>query len=358
MPQHPTPHATAATGTTAATATTASRAFRGRIGADASSGFYAAPHRYELFLSPSCPSCLRIAITHGLLGLEGTVALRLLPADPSDFADPSVSSSAGIGSAARSAGFRGADDYSALRAAYEATCHGHPGPAAVPALTDRWTGRVVSNHAPDILRDLALRFPREELELYPAGAEGEIGALTALLDTRLTGAAQRAGRCDASPESREAALGTLLGALHTVEDRLTRGPYVLGERLTAADVHLWVALVELDTVHRWHLDAAAVHRVSEHQRLWAYARGLLGEREAFRAHLDIDALVRGHHRRCRGQEAAGAAVQIVDWSSAGRAARSARTGEAEGAEGAEGRERASAGDWATCATDGSPRPRS
>ncbi|HET6855832.1 MAG TPA: glutathione S-transferase family protein, partial [Streptomyces sp.] len=43
--------------------------FRGRIGLDARSGHYAVPRRYRLHLSPSCPDCLQIAITHSLLGL-------------------------------------------------------------------------------------------------------------------------------------------------------------------------------------------------------------------------------------------------------------------------------------------------
>ncbi|WP_059007366.1 glutathione S-transferase C-terminal domain-containing protein [Streptomyces specialis] len=272
--------------------TTTDERFRGRIGADARHGFYAAPHRYDLCLSLSCPTCLRVAVTHGLLGLDALMPLVELPAVP------------------------GADGgHAALRAAYERTAHGYTGPAVAPALIDRWTGRVVSNHAPDILRDLTDRF----------GDAGDAGgadlgpgdpALAALCDRDIGEAAQSAGAPGTGAAERERALRTLLAALGEVEERLAGRPFLTGAELTGADVHLWVTLVQLDMVHRWHLDADAVHRIADHPRLWAYARRLLGI-PAFGSRLRPDDIARRHHAHCRGLEAAGAAVQIIDWSATG-----------------------------------------
>jgi putative glutathione S-transferase len=76
---------------------------------------------------------------------------------------------------------------------------------------------------------------------------------------------------------------------------------------------LWVTLVQLDTVHRHHLDASAVQRIAAHPALWAYARRLAAH-PAFGAHLDLDGIARRHHAHCRGLEAAGSAVQILDWA--------------------------------------------
>ncbi|MEV8115479.1 glutathione S-transferase C-terminal domain-containing protein [Streptomyces xiamenensis] len=264
--------------------------FRGRIFSDVRSGFHAAPHRYHLYLSLSCPSCLRIAITHALLGLTDTVALTTLPAVPD-----------GTGGG-----------YVALHGAYTATRHGHPGPAAAPVLRDRWTGRIVSNHAPHILRDLATRFRDGDApELYPSAAEAEIAELGELFEEGINGAAQRAGEREAGTGAVEA----LLAALDRVEERLAEpgGPYLLGESVTAADVHLWVTLVQLDTVHRWHLGADTVRRIAGHPWLWAYARRLLAL-PAFRDQLRLEEIHQRHHSRCRGLEAAGAAVQIIDWT--------------------------------------------
>ncbi|ONK10247.1 glutathione S-transferase C-terminal domain-containing protein [Streptomyces sp. MP131-18] len=272
--------------------------FRARIGPDADHGFYPAPLRYRLYLSLACPGSLRVALTHRLLRLADRVPLTLLPAVPGNDGG-----------------------YAELRTVYERTAHRYPGPATAPVLADSWTGRVVSNHATDIAHDLAVHFRTDgRPDLRPPGAAREIRRLGLLCDRDIAEAAQRAGRAGqagqaAGPEpGGERALATLLTALGEIEERLAGGgPFLLGDSLTAADLHLWVTLVHLDTVHRWHLDAAAVHRIAAHPAVWAYARRLLGE-PAFADLLRPGDIERRHHAHCRGLEAAGAAVQIIDWS--------------------------------------------
>ncbi|MFE5793071.1 glutathione S-transferase C-terminal domain-containing protein [Streptomyces sp. NPDC056503] len=277
----------------------ASPAFRGRIGRDAASGHYAVPYRYRLHVAPADPDCLSIAVTHGLLGLDTTLPLRLLPELP-DAPDGS---------------------YTVLRPLYEASAHLYTGPAAAPVLGDMWTGRIVSTHVPDILRDLALRFRGDGPDLLPEGHREEIDAVAALCADGIHRAAQRAGELGLDPEAgarREAedALGALFAALGGLDARLAGRPYVLGHAPTLADVHVWGALVQLDTVHRWHLDAEALRRVAAHRDLWAYAQRLAAQ-PVFARHLDVAAVLRRHRAHCKGREAAGAAIPIVDWGAAG-----------------------------------------
>ncbi|MET8506964.1 glutathione S-transferase C-terminal domain-containing protein [Streptomyces sp. NPDC004787] len=275
---------------------TADRGFRGRIGRDVRSGHYPVPHRYRLHLAPADPDCLGVAVTHALLGLDTTLPLRLLPALP-DTPD---------------------GGYTALRPLYEASAHLYRGPAAAPVLSDDWTGRIVSTHVPDIRRDLALRFRGEGPELLPEDRADEIRAVADLCARSVGAAAQRAGELGLDgTAAHHDPLTVLFAALGALERRLARGPYVLGPALTAADVTVWVTLVQLDTVHRWHLDAAATERIADHPALWAYAARLAGH-PAFGRHLDIDALLARHHAHCRGREAAGAAMRIVDWAAAAR----------------------------------------
>ncbi|MGW3209306.1 glutathione S-transferase C-terminal domain-containing protein [Streptomyces sp. NPDC001135] len=273
----------------------AAPAFRGRLGRDARSGHYAVPHRYRLHLSTACPAGLRLAVGHGLLGLDTGCPVTFLPAVPD---------CPGGG-------------HSALRPLYEASAHHYTGPALAPVLSDDWSGRIVSTHAPGILRDLD-RFPHEgRVSLYPCDLESVIEAVERMCAEGIEEAAQRAGRAGAGPAERAAALDVLLDTLGRLESRLAGEEYLVDGRITAADVELWVALVQLDTVHRCHLDASAVHRIAGHRALWAYA-GRLAAHPAFGRHLDLDGISRRHHGRCQGLEAAGAAVQILDW--AGRAA--------------------------------------
>ncbi|SOD64009.1 putative glutathione S-transferase [Streptomyces zhaozhouensis] len=265
---------------------------RERIGTDAKSGHYPAPHRYRLHLTLASPDGLRVAITHALLGLDDVLPVTLLPA-PHE---------AGNGR-------------TALDAAYAATLHGHTGPGASPALTDSWTGRLVSNHVPDILADLSLRFRAPDRPaLRPSALAGGIDALTLRCERGIGEAAQLAGEAGAG-EAGERALETLLATLTAFDRRVAGAPFVLGDELTAADVELWVALVRLDTVHRCHLGADAVHRIADHPALWAYARRLLTH-PAFGGKLRLTDLTRHHAHHCRGLEAAGAAVPIIDWTAA------------------------------------------
>ncbi|GAA3149555.1 hypothetical protein GCM10010521_41200 [Streptomyces rameus] len=265
--------------------------FRGRIGRDARSGHYAVPHRYRLHLSTACPDGLRLAVGHSLLGLDGDCPVTLLPAVPD---------CPGGG-------------HAALRPLYEASAHHYTGPALAPVLSDDWSGRIVSTHAPEILRDLDLLRHDGDARLYPSGLRSVIEAVERMCAQGIGEAAQRAGRAGAGADERAAALDALLDTLGRLERRLSGEEYLADDRLTAADIELWVSLVQLDTVHRCHLDAAAVHRIAGHRALWSYA-GRLAAHPAFGRHLDLDGIARRHHGRCQGLEAAGAAVQILDWA--------------------------------------------
>ncbi|PWI41553.1 glutathione S-transferase C-terminal domain-containing protein [Streptomyces sp. ICBB 8177] len=196
---------------TALTEGAAPERFRARIGDLRARGFYPAPHRYHLYLEQDCPRSLRVSITLALLGLQDVVGVTVL-----------------------SSSDEGAE---ALRRAYDATWYRYRGPLTVPALCDQWTGRVVSNHTPDILRDLAERLgsqgPHPSTELRPVALAARIDAFRELLDEEIASA-------PALPGERAAALDRL-------DRRLAGQPYALGAELTAADIDLWVALLHLDS---------------------------------------------------------------------------------------------------------------
>ncbi|MEV7616591.1 hypothetical protein [Streptomyces sp. NPDC089799] len=118
---------------------------RGRIG----SGFHPAPHRYRLYLSAGCPRSEQVSRAHALLGLADLVGLIVL--------DPAAPGPTGPAGPRPTAAGHVAAGHAALSAAYEAADRSWDGTATVPALCDTWSGRVVSNHTPDILHDLAVR---------------------------------------------------------------------------------------------------------------------------------------------------------------------------------------------------------
>lgn len=189
---------TAAGGTSVPVPATRPHRIRGRIGVGLAGGFYPAPHRYQLYLSEACPYSGRVAVVLDLLGLKGalTTTVLKLPAETPD-------------------------GFASLRGAYEATWHHYDGPLTAPALCDRWSGRVVSNHTPDILRDLA-------------------GLLAD-------------GACES--------------ALDRLDRQLACQPYVSGDELGTADRDLWVTLTHLD-----HFDAAGT--LAPYRHIEEYVRRL------------------------------------------------------------------------------------
>ncbi|MEV7444981.1 hypothetical protein AB0O22_28285 [Streptomyces sp. NPDC091204] len=139
---------------------------RGRIGA----GFSPVPHRYRLYLRADCPRSRQVAAALALLGLDDSVATTVLGTRTAP--GTGVGSSIGTGSDVGTGSTIGtgsgigsgtgsdigsdieAAGYTALRLAYEAAGHHFDATGTVLALVDTWSGRVVSDHTPDILDDL------------------------------------------------------------------------------------------------------------------------------------------------------------------------------------------------------------
>jgi putative glutathione S-transferase len=164
--------------------------------------------------------------------------------------------------------------FTLLRQAYEATEPGFDGHVSVPALWDRRTDRVVSNAYRTLDADLATAFAEWSttgVDLYPADLRGEIDELDWWVGPVVNhGARQTSGDTEIARAARTA----LHNALGTLDALLAESAYLLGNRLTLADVRLWVTLVRL---------GPALH---EYPALSGWTRGLL-ERDEFRTTTDL-----------------------------------------------------------------------
>src|SRR5215472_7215604 len=241
--------------------------FRGRITADGSSGFPAEAGRYHLYISWACPWAHRTAIVRKLLGLEDVISLTAV--------DPIRD---GRGWAFRAGHAHSLDEvngFSFLREAYEATEPGYPGHISVPVLWDKQTHRIVSNNFPDITIDLDTQFgdwADAAVELYPAALRPEIDEISEKIYTTVNNGVYKAGFAP-SQQAYHEAVTDLFGTLDRLEVRLADRRYLLGDRLTEADVRLWVTLARFDSVYYSHFKCS-IRRLTEYQNLWGYARDL------------------------------------------------------------------------------------
>lgn len=257
--------------------------FAGRVRDDGSTPFTPDPGRYHLYSGWFCPWAQRSVLAVELTGLTGAVSVSYVD-----------NARDGRGWAFREA--KGADPvngFTLLREAYEATEPGFDGHISVPTLWDREAGRIVSNDYGLLDIDLSTRFGAharkgiegegaegEGVELYPDHLRYEVDALDRWLGPAVN---KGAGAALGTGPDAKAAARALAEAFQELDERLGRNTYMLGDRLTLADVRLWVTLIRHDAAaaRAEAADAlpdaarrAGVGRLSAHPALWSYTREL------------------------------------------------------------------------------------
>ena len=248
--------------------------FTGRITADGSSGFPAEPGRYHLYAGWFCPWAQRTTLQVALNGLEDVISVSYIDnardARGWAFREPT--------------GPDPVNGFTLLREAYEATEPGFDGHVSVPTLWDRQTRRIVSNDFPTIGIDLATQYGEwsNGADLYPAALRTEIEDLDRWLGTAVNHGVSKAAD---DPTARTA----LLDAFTELNDRLGTSRYLLGDRLTEADLRLWVTLARYDVGAN--ASRAINSGLAEFDNLWAYARELY-QRPAFRRTTDFTSFAR------------------------------------------------------------------
>jgi len=236
--------------------------FEGRITDDGSTPFAPEAGRYHLYAGWFCPWAQRTTITLELAGLAEVVSVSYVDGQRD-----------GRGWAFRATnGPDPVNGFLLLRQAYEATEPGFDGHVSVPTLWDRATGQVVSNQFRTIGIDLATRFgslaaPR--VATYPADLAGQIEALDAWIGPAVNQGVHAAARPDPDGAAPRRAL---LEAFEQLDARLADQLYLLGDRLTEADVRLFVTLVRFDVGPN--ASRSISPGLATYPNLWDYARHL------------------------------------------------------------------------------------
>jgi glutathionyl-hydroquinone reductase len=259
-------------------------AFKGRVTADGGEGYPAEPGRYHLYVSLACPWAHRSIITRRMLGLEDVIGLSVV--DPirdergwaftEGYEDPVN-------------GFR------FLSEAYLATDPSFVGRYTVPTLWDRETGRIVSNDYPDLALQLGQAFAahaKHPYDLYPAELRAEIDAVNAVVFDEVNNGVYKAGFATTQAVYDEA-VTALFARLDWLEARLAHRRYLVGNRLTEADIRLYPTLARFDAVYHGHFKCN-LRRLVDYPNLWAYARDLYAH-PGFGETTDFDQIKRHYY---------------------------------------------------------------
>ena len=241
--------------------------FTDRITADGSSGFPAEPGRYHLYVSHACPWSQRAVIVRRLKGLEDVISMSVV--------DPIRDER---GWAFRNGDGHGPDpvnSFSFLSEAYLATDPTFEGRYTVPVVWDRTEGRIVTNDYPAITLQLDTEFEEYAdgpIDLYPRELRAEIDALNDSMFHDVNNGVYKAGFAT-TQEAYEDAFEALFSTLDWLDERLSRRRYLLGDRITEADVRLYVTLVRFDPVYHYHFKCN-LRRLVDYPNLWPYTRDL------------------------------------------------------------------------------------
>jgi putative glutathione S-transferase len=261
---------------------------RGRITADGSSGFPAEAGRYHLYVSLACPWAHRAVIVRRLLGLEEVVSLSVV--------DPIRDERGWVFREGPGHGPDPVCGFRFLSEAYLRTDPRYTGRYTVPCVWDRVTGRLVTNNYPDITLDFETEFRAFHRpgapDLYPEALRAEIDEVNALVYRDVNNGVYRAGFAT-TQAAYEAAVEALFARLDWLEDRLAGERYLVGARLTEADVRLFTTLARFDAVYVGHFKCN-LRRLVDYPHLWGYARDLY-QRPGFGDTTDFDHIKRHYY---------------------------------------------------------------
>lgn len=247
------------------------------------------PGRYRLVAARACPWANRSIIVRKLLGLEDVISMGLcgpvhdesswtFDLDPGG-RDPVL----GI---------------ERLQEAYFAREPGYPRGITVPTLVEIASGKLVTNDFPWITHDLFFEWRDHHRpdapDLWPDDVRPEMDEVMERVFTEVNNGVYRCGFAG-TQEAYAAAYDRLFAALDWLEERLADRRYLMGDRITEADVRLFTTLVRFDAVYHGHFKCNR-NKLSEMPVLWAYARDLFRQ-PGFGETVDF-AQIKAHYYVC------------------------------------------------------------
>ncbi|WP_040952439.1 glutathione S-transferase family protein [Gorillibacterium massiliense] len=242
--------------------------------------------RYRLLWAKICPWAHRAVIVRELLGLQDVISLGT--------ASP-VRTENGWEFSLDEGGVDPVLGIRYLPEIYAETDPDYSGRATVPTVVDVTTRKVVNNdyfRLTNYLETAFKPFHREgALDLYPEVLRAEIDAFNDTLFHDVNNGVYKAGFAR-SQEAYEQAYDALFARLDQLEERLSTQRYLFGDKITDADVRLYVTLVRFDAAY-YSVFRTNRNRIVDFPNLWNYAKDLY-QTPGFGDTTDFDSIKRGY----------------------------------------------------------------
>ncbi|KAK4858150.1 hypothetical protein QYF36_011840 [Acer negundo] len=232
--------------------------FRNFISRDPNSQFPAESGRYHLYISYACPWASRCLAYLKIKGLEKAITFTsvkpiwartkesdehmgwIFPA--SDTEEPGAEPDPLIGA-------------KSVRDLYEFASTNYSGKYTVPVLWDKKLKTIVNNESSEIIRMFNTEFndiaENAAMDLYPPEIRDQIEETNEWVYLGINNGVYRCGFATKQGPYEEAAR-QLYEALDKCEEILGKQRYICGNRLTEADIRLFVTIIRFDEVYAVH----------------------------------------------------------------------------------------------------------
>src|SRR5690606_11163325 len=167
------------------------------------------------------------------------------------------------------------DDARYLFEVYLRASREYTGRVTVPVLWDLQRNTIVNNESAEIIRMLNSAFDdigAKEGDYAPAQLLSEIDAINAEVDDAVNNGVYKAGFATEQVVYEEE-VRRVFACLDSLEKRLGRQRFLVGDQLTEADWRLFTTLIRFDAVYYSHFKCN-VRRLVDYPDLWSYTREL------------------------------------------------------------------------------------
>ena len=242
----------------------------GTAGPTGSAGFKAEAGRYHLYVSYACPWAQRTLIMRALKGLEDMISVSVVGMTMLENGWTFDAQDGSTGDALFNSEF--------MHQVYTQADSTYTGRVTVPVLWDKKTNTLVNNESADIIRMLNTAFDEIGAATGDYWPEGQRTAIEEINDRAYHTAnngVYKAGFAT-TQEAYEEALTPLFDSLDWLEDILNTQRYLMGAKLTEADIRLFTTLVRFDPVYVGHFKCN-IRMIKDYPNLWAYTRDIYSQ---------------------------------------------------------------------------------
>lgn len=248
----------------------------GSAGPTGEAGFKAEVGRYHLYVALICPWASRTLLVRKLKKLEEVISVSVVEPALTDhgwrFSSQDSASSDDFRTSIEGATvdhLYGAEHIYELYTRADAKVSGR---ATVPVLWDKKTNTMVNNESADIIAMLNSAFDEwadTSIDLRPANQLAELDDYNAWVYEHFNNAVYEAGFAQ-SQAAYDQAFDKVFSALASLENKLSDGrDYLLGEKITEADVRTFVTLIRFDVAYHG-LFKCNQYRIADFPYLQAY----------------------------------------------------------------------------------------